>query len=328
MGADPAAELSRLADGYMVTQLLTVAAELGLADLLESGPRSTTELAEATGTHGGVLRRILRGLAAEGVLDELPDDRFATTAVGALLGTETAGSLRGYVLARGSLYYAAVAGFRDAVRSGDIPFEAVHGQSLFAYLDAHADQAATFHGSMAARSVRNAAAVLACHDFSRYGSVVDLGGGRHATLLRAVLAATPGLRGLLFDRPEVVAGAPVPAVGGDFFVEIPGGYDCYLLSRVLHDWDDEEAVAILRRCRDAMSETATLLIVEALLPERARDNPWAVRMDLHMLALVPGRERTAAEYAELLVAAGLVGTGAVLADPSTALHVLSARPAG
>lgn len=179
---------------------------------------------------------------------------------------------------------------------------------------------------MSARVAHDAAAVVTRYDFSGFSSLVDVGGGR-GTLLAAVLGATPGLEGLLFDRPEVVAGAGMPAVGGDFFVEVPPGADCYLLSRVVHDWDDNDAVAILRTCRRAMPDSAALLLVEALLPERAVDSPAAIRMDLHMLALVPGRERTEAEFAALLRAADLALTGTTTADPRSGLHVLTARPA-
>jgi hypothetical protein len=165
--------------------------------------------------------------------------------------------------------------------------------------------------------------VVEAYDFSAFDRVVDVGGGS-GLLLGAVLDAHPGLAGTLFDRPEVVAGATLPAIGGDFFAEVPAGADAYLLSRVLHDWDDDEAVAIPRTCRRAMPDTATLLLVEALLPARAADDPAAVRMDLHMLLLLHGRERTRAEFAALLGAAGLRLTAAV-ATPA-GVSVIEARP--
>lgn len=219
-----------------------------------------------------------------------------------------------------------MAGLLGAVLVGGIPFDVTYGRPIFEHLAAHSADAATFQASMSARVAHDAAAVVACYDFSGFGSVVDVAGGR-GTLLAPVLDATPGLEGLLFDRPEVVEGVGVPAVGGDFFVEVPPGADCYVLSRVVHDWDDDDAVAILRTCRRAMPDSAILLLVEALLPERAVDSPAAIRMDLHMLAHVPGRERTAAEYAALLDAAGFVLTGTTTADPRSGLHVLTARPA-
>jgi hypothetical protein len=166
--------------------------------------------------------------------------------------------------------------------------------------------------------------VVAAYDMSRSTSVVDVGGGS-GTLLRAVRAQVPSADVVLFDQPGVVAGSDLPAVGGDFFTAVPGGADAYLLSRVLHDWDDEDAVRVLRTCRAAMRPDSVLLVVEAVLPRRAVEDPAAVRMDLHMLVLLHGRERTAAEYSALLDEAGLRLT----ADVPTAagVHVLEARPA-
>lgn len=328
MSDDPAAALARLADGYLNTQLLYVAAALGVADALADGPADAADLATKVGARRGPLHRVLRGLAAERVLDELPDGRFALTPIGALVVSGVAGTQHGAALARGQLYYAAVGGLLDAVRDGPAAdgtpaFELVHGEPFFTHLAADPARAAAFRASMAARSAREADAVVAAYDFGRFRRLVDVGGGP-GVLLRAVLAAHPRLDGLLFDRPEVIADATLPAVGGDFFDAVPAGADGYLLSRVLHDWSDTDAVAVLRSCRRAMPSTATLLVVEAVLPERAADDPAAIRMDLHMLALLGGRERTAAEYGRLFTAGGFT-PGPVL--PTTAgVSVLEAHP--
>jgi hypothetical protein len=304
---DAARVLARLNDGYLITQLLHVAAALGVADVLAGGPATSEELAAKVGARPEPLHRVLRGLAAEEVLEERPDGRFALSPVGALLVDGAPGSLRGAVLARGRLYYSALGTLLDAVRDDGTefapPFELAHGESFFAHLAARPEVSAAFRGSMAARSAHEADAVVAAYDFGRFRRLVDVGGGP-GVLLRAVLAANPGLDGLLFDRAEVVADATLPAVGGDFFTDVPAGADAYLLSRVLHDWADPDAIAVLRTCRRAMPRSATLLLVEAVLPERAADDPEAIRMDLHMLALLRGRERTAAEFATLLGDAG------------------------
>jgi hypothetical protein len=321
---DAARRLAALTDGFLSTQLLYVAAELGIADALVGRARGAAELAGEVGADPGMLARVLRGLAAIGVLDEQPGHRFALTAAGDLLCADRPGSQRGAVLARGRVYYRAMAALLPAVREGRVPFEVATGTPFFAHLAAHPEEGAAFQESMRSRAAREAAAVVEAYDFSAFGTLVDVGGGP-GVLLAAIMEAVPELSGLVFDRPEVVGRSPLPAVGGDFFTEVPAGADAYLLSRVIHDWDDHAAVAILRTCRHAMPDTATLLLVEALLPEHAADDPAAVRMDLHMLALLGGRERSRAEYAALLDAAGLQLI-AVVAAGDSGVHVLEARP--
>jgi len=322
----PADQIVRLADGYLVSQLLRVAAELGVADALAEGPRTSAELATAVGADADVLHRVLRRLACLGVFDEQPDGRFAPTPAGELLRADVSGSLRAAVVSRASLYYEAAGGLIAAARRGGIPYQHVHGTAFFDHLAGRPGDLAAFQASMTERSAREVPAVLGAYDFSRFGSLVDVGGGR-GTLLTAILDATPGLSGLLFDRPEVIDGVSLPAAGGDFFVEVPAGADAYLLSRVVHDWSDEAAGTILRACRTAMPADGTLLLVETVLPDHAADQPNVVHLDLLMLVLVGGRERTVTEFAALLDGAGLRLTDVIPADPETGLHVLEARPA-
>ena len=295
----------RLLDGFQSTQLLYVAAELRLADWMADGPRSNRYLAEKANAQLEPIGRILRGLAAINIVAELPDGRFALTEVGAWLATDVPGSQRGAALARGKLYYAALGELLNAVRYGGPPFERLHGKSFFEHLKQHPAEAAAFRASMAARAAREADAVLTAYDFSRFQKVVDVGGGNGA-LLHAIRKAAPSVEVLLFDQPDVVKEVDLPSVGGDFFRSVPHGADAYVLSRVIHDWHDEDAVQILQTCREAMLGHSRLLIVEALLPARAADDPEAVRMDLHMLTLLHGRERTEVEYAALLARAGLM----------------------
>jgi len=316
--------LARLADGYLVTQLLHTAVALGVPDALAEGPRDAVDLAGGLGARPGPLHRVLRGLAAEDVLAETGDGRFALTDTGHLLRTGVPGSLRDWVSTRGELYFDAAAGLPTAVRDGGTPYETVHGLPFFAHLSADASRLATFQAAMADRSAREAGAVVAAYDLTGCSSVVDVGGGR-GTLLRTVRDGLPGSDVVLFDLPEVVAGSDLPAVGGDFFPEVPAGADAYLLSRVLHDWDDDAALRVLRTCRAAMRPDSVLLVVEAVLPERAADDPAAVRMDLYMLLLLHGRERTAAEYAALCTAAGLRLTRDV--PTAAGVHVLETRSA-
>ncbi|WP_232668744.1 acetylserotonin O-methyltransferase [Pseudonocardia sp. TRM90224] len=321
----PAERLSRLIDGYLSTQLLYVAAELCLADALVAGPCDAAELADTFAVDPDVLDRILRGLAADGVLDERPGRRFALAEMGELLREDHPRSLRGAVLARGRLYYPAMAELLRSAQQGRPPFDIAHGETFFAHLATRPVERAAFQASMTSRSKREADAVVAAYDFAAFTSIVDIGGGT-GVLLAAIMESAPGIDGTLFDRPEVIDGAPMAGIGGDFFVDVPAGADAYVLSRVIHDWDDEAATTILRTCRRAMQESATLLLVEAILPDRAADDPAAIRMDLHMLTLLRGRERTRSEYEALLAAADLRLARVVPTGPTTGVHVVEARP--
>ena len=296
----PQWHLLRLIDGYVVTQLLYVASELGVADAL---PGTGPEVAERVGADAGAMTRVLRGLSLEGIVSE-QDGRFTLTELGALLPA-FAGALR----ARGEVYYRGASDLLGAVRSGGTSFERVYGASFFAHLDAHPSHQAAFEASMAGRAEQEAEAVVAAYDFGAFSSLVDVGGGR-GVLLAAILRRTE-LDAVLVDRESAVEaaraflGSRASCVVGDFFEAVPAGADAYLLSRVLHDWDDEDALRILRVVPGRRwSAEARLLVVDAILPERAVDQPFAIRMDLHMLLLLGARERTEAEFRDLLARAG------------------------
>ena len=334
--SSPHDRLARLMDGYLVTQALYVAMELGIADRLADGPRTADDLAAEADADPGALHRVLRLLAAEGILVE-SDGGFGLTPLGELLRADVPGSHRGACLARGTVYYEAAGGLLRAVREGGAAFVYVHGQSLIDYLGERPALGAAFQGSMTARSTQEAAAVVAAYDFSAYRRLVDVGGGT-GVLLAAILTDTPWLHGVLFDRPQVIEAAGrrlaeaglaerSETVGGDFFDAVPAGADAYLLSRVIHDWNDDDAVRILGVCRRAMGEQGRLLLVEALLPERATEQPAAIRMDIHMLVLLHGRERTEAEFAGLLARAGFRVTRVVPTDSPAGIAVIEAVPA-
>jgi hypothetical protein len=331
----PQRDLGRLVDSYLTTQLLYVAARLGVADVLADGPRTAREIAETVGADADVLGRILRGLVVEDVLAEDGDGRFALTAIGEGLRDGLAGSQRGATLARGELYWSAAAGLLRAATEGGTAFEHVHGQRFFDHLGADPEREAAFQASMADRARREAADVVAAYDFAGLRRIVDVGGGS-GVLLEAILRAAPGLHGLLVDRPEAVErararladlGDRCECVVGDFFDAVPAGADAYLLSRVIYDWHDADAQRILATCRKAMPDDARLLLVEAILPERARDGPEAIRMDLHMLVLFGARERTEAQYGRLLAGAGLELRRVVPTGSAASLGVIEALPA-
>lgn len=331
-------EMARLMEGYLVTQLLYVAAKLGIADVLAGGPLPGHAIARQVGADPDLLTRTLRGLAVEGVLDEEADGRFALTEVGACLRDGVPGSLRGAVIARAEVYYQATAGMLQAVLEGGTAFEHAYGERFFAHLSRHAEHAAAFQASMAGRSAQEARDVVAAYDFTPLRRLVDVGGGQ-GILLEAILRAAPELRAVLLDQPAVIdqarqrlttAGVAgrCEFVAGDFFESVPGGADAYLLSRVIHDWPDTDARRILDICRAATPAGSRLLLVEAILPERARDRPAAIRMDLHMLVLLGARERTEAEFRRLLADSGFqllrvhptrspAGLGVIEATPAT-----------
>jgi hypothetical protein len=313
--ASPSAQLARLLDGYLTTQLLYVAATLGLADALADGPQPAATVATMVGADPDVLARLLRGLALAGVVAEDGSERYALTPLGACLRAGVPGSQRGAALARGEIYYGAAAGLLQTVRAGGVAFEHIHGARFFDYLARDPGRETAFQASMADRARQEADAVVAAYDFSPFRQVLDVGGGG-GILLEAIVRATPTVAGVLLDRATVVEaartrleagdlGARIAGVAGDFFSAIPAGADAYLLSRVLHDWDDDAAIRILANCRRAIPAAGRLLVLEAVLAERAHESPGAVRMDLHMLTLLGGRERTAAQYRALLAGAGL-----------------------
>jgi hypothetical protein len=302
--------LQQLMDGYLTTQVLYAASELGMLDALATHPRTADELAEAVGVAASQLRRILRGLVIEAVAVENVDGTFELTVLGSALAQRS-----GPIHARANLYYRAAGGLLDALRSGGTAFERVYGRSFFAYLDADSDAQAAFEASMAGRAVAEARDVVAAYDFGPYRTVVDVGGGR-GILLAAILGAASQATGILLDRPAPVEQARthlagvglsdrVRFVAGDFFDEVPAGGDAYLLARILHDWDDAHAQEILSRCRTAMTPRSRLLVIDALLPERADpDAPGAIRMDLHMLVLFGSAERTGSGLTALIDQAG------------------------
>jgi SAM-dependent methyltransferase len=329
--SSPAWQLARLTDGFLTTQLVYVAAKLGLRDVLREGPQTAAEVAQRVGAHPQSLARVMRGLAAEGVLVEADEGRFGLTEVGDALGT-----MAGAAIVRGDLYYHSAAGLLDAILGEGVAFERTYREPFFDYLDHHPEAQAAFSGSMSGRSEQESADVTTAYDFSGLQSIVDVGGGQ-GTLLAEILRRTPTLRGILVDRDVVLdtaraclneAGVADRAtcVPGDFFDDLPAGGDGYLLSRVLHDWPDVDAGRILAACRRAVPDHGRLIVVDAVLPDRAVDAPAAVRMDLHMMLLFGSRERTRAEFAALLQESGFDVQRVIMTRSPAGLAVIEATP--
>ena len=310
---DPATAMQRLVEGFRVSQAIHVAATLGIADLLAGGSRTSDQLAEATGTHPTALYRLLRALASVNVLQELADRRFALTPLGEHLRSDVPGSIAGTAAYIGRPYIWQVwAELLYSVRTGENAFRHVHGTDLWTYRASHPEENAIFNRSMASNAGRWSAAFGAAYDFGRFHTLVDVGGG-DGTLLAAILAAHPGLNGVVFDQPHVVARAPAllaeagvaercRVVGGDFFAAVPSGGDAYVLRAVIHDWEDEEAGRILAAVRQAIRVDGTLLLVERVLAP-PNEGPEGKFSDLNMLVTAGGHERSAEEFATLLAAA-------------------------
>jgi hypothetical protein len=319
-------ELRRLLWGSRISQAIHVAAVLGIADLLAGGPLTAAELAEATRAHEDTLYRLLSTLAAAGVLEESEGRRFASTPVGDGLCSDAPGSVRDIAIMLGRPYVWEPWGYLlHSVMTGENAFRHVHGESLWEYRERDPDESAAFDRAMAAGTAAVSRALLDAYDFSGFGSLVDVAGGTGA-LLRALLAEHPGLRGVLFDRPHVVDGIEIErceVVGGSFFDDVPAGADVYVLKRIIHDWEDPEALAILRCVRRAIPAHGTLLVVERVLggPNESLETKLA---DLNMLVLPGGRERSLDEFRSLFAGAGFELAGST--PTASPLEVIEASP--
>ena len=324
-----AATLIRLVNGYYVSQAIHVAASLGIADLLADGARTSDDLAEAAGADADSLYRLLRALASVGVLHQGDGRLFSLTPIGELLRSDVPGSLHGWAAYAGRPYFwAAWADLLHSVQTVENAFRHVHGQDIWSYRADRPDESLLFDAAMKALTGASNAALIEAFDFSRFRTLVDVGGG-NGTLLADVLASNPALQGVLFDQAHVVARADqvLEAAGvadrcriesGNFFEAVPEGGDAYLLKSIIHDWEDEDSSAILRVVRAAMPEGATLLVVERELGAPNEDAPTKFS-DLNMLVGPGGRERTKDEYASLFESTGFRLVGAT---PTAGTHTV------
>ncbi len=309
--ADPAFAIAGMLDGFRLPQCIYVACALGLPDLIPDHGIDTLDLARRADAQPEPLRRLLRALSTAGIFAQMSGDAWRHSELSPALKKDHPSGLNDRAVGLGTLAWASWGALLTSLRTGETAFDAVHGASFFEHLQAHPDQAAAFGRVMSSWTRRTAADVTEAVDFSGYQTLVDVGGG-HGVLLDAVLTAAPALHGILVDRPEVIdAGAPAvdPARAGrlqlvraDAFADpLPRG-DAYVLSWILHDWDDAQCTTLLRRCLDA-NPNADLIVVEMLLDT---DDPRhaATWFDLEMLVQTGGRERSSAEYGALFEAAG------------------------
>lgn len=327
-------EMLELLLGTWVSQAIQAAAALGIADALADGPLPAAGLAERVGADPDGVDRLMRALVSRGVFRRTRDGRYALNPLGETLRSDADPSMRA-----AGLFY----GCRqqrehwthllDAVQTGKPVVAALRGKEFFDYLSDDPEFAGLFNDAMTSISQMSVQPVVAGYDFSRFSTIIDVGGG-HGRLLAAILAATPTARGVLYDLPDVVAKAPklfaefglterVDVQGGSFFDTVPGGGDAYVMKNIIHDWADEQALTILRNIRAASKPGATLLLVEFVIPDHDSDfiGKW---VDLEMLVVAGGRERTAEQYRSLLARAGFRLTGVV--QTAAPISVVEAVP--
>lgn len=299
--------------GYVMGQALHAAAKLGVADALSDGPRTVDEIATATATHGPSLHRLLRTLAGGGIVAEDEPGYFGLTTLGETLRRDARASVRDAVLWVGDpMHYATCGDLAESVRTGQPAFSRLFGQGYFEHLANDDEASRIWDDGMACFSGMEDAPIAQAYSFPERARVVDVGGGQGG-FLAEVLRTDESLRGVLFDRPEVVQAPRLlesagvldrcELVGGDFFAALPSDGDVYVLKRVLHDWDDDTCVELLTRCRKAMAPTGRVLVVDAVIPPGNDPHPAKI-VDLVMMGILAGRERTEAELAGLFTASG------------------------
>ena len=311
---DPRAALFRLINGFQVTQAIYAAAALGLADLLIARPRTAHDLALNTHTNPFALYRLMRALASIGVFRENENEMFALAPLGEFLRSDTVGTYAPVARLFGSPQnWNAWGALLNSVQNGITAFDSIHSCGVWAYREIHPSEARVFDEAMAAGTAWYAAAVLKACDFGSFAHVIDVGGG-DGMFLAKILATQPSTRGTLFDKGDVIsrATASLQLLGlenrcevcaGDFFVSVPSGGDAYLLKWILHDWDDTDCVTLLKTIRRAMTTASRLIVVEHVVgPPNC--GPEGKFLDLMMMVMTGGRERTGHEFDELFSAAG------------------------
>jgi hypothetical protein len=311
--ASPQERMNQMLTGYWTTQALYVAAKLGIADLLTGGPRSADELAQATKVHAPSLFRLLRGLASLGVFAEDDQRRFSLTPLAQCLRSDAPGSQRALAIMSGEEHYQAWGELLYSVRTGKTAFDKLYGMPVFDFLSQNVEQAKAFDGAMVGVHGRETAAMTDAYDFSGIGVLADVGGG-NGSLLTVVLQKYPALRGMLYDLPGVTERAKASlqaagladrcqVIGGSFFEAIPAGADAYLMRHIIHDWEDEKATTILRNVHRAIGPSGRLLVVEGVIPP-GNGPCFGKLLDLTMLTIPGGQERTEEEYRTLFKAGG------------------------
>jgi hypothetical protein len=310
----PAEHVGRLVSGYWMSQAVYVAAKLELADRLVSGPQTAEQLAQATHTNPAALYRLLRALASVGVFREVDNRRFELTPAAELLQRGVPGSQWAMAVMMGEEHYVAWGDLMHSIRTGEGAFRKQFGQPVFDYLAAHPEPAKIFDAAMTGIHGRETGPMLDAYDFGQFERVVDVGGG-NGSLIVPLLERYPNVQGTIFDLPHVVERSqaslkesPVRSrltfERGNFFESVTAGADAYLLRHIIHDWNDEQCVSILSKCAAAMKRGGKVLVIESVIPP-GNDFHFGKWLDLTMLVIPEGKERTADEYRTLFASAGL-----------------------
>ena len=310
----PPIAMLQLISGFWISRCIYITAKLGLADLVKEGPKTAAELAASTATHATSLFRVLRALASVGIFTQDDQDRFGITPLSETLRADVPGSLRAFAMTElGEEHYPAWGDLMHSVRSGGIAFDHAFGMDVWKYFAQNPDNAKIFNDAMSGMTAQANEALHASYDFAGINTLVDIGGG-HGGLITSILRRNPQMRGILFDSPEVIDGATAlvsgsdvadrcELVGGSFFESVPEGGDAHILKWIIHDWDDEKSVAILKNSHRALAENGKLILVEAVVPSGGEPH-FAKFIDLNMLVMTGGRERTEEEFRRLYEASG------------------------
>jgi hypothetical protein len=309
----PQEEMNRLLSGYWLSKAVYVAAKLGIADLLAHQGKSADDLARETKTHGPSLYRMLRALASVGVFVEDTPGRFSLTPMATCLRSDVPGSQRALAIMLGEEQFRAWSEFLYSVQTGKTAFDRVFGMPAFDYLSKNPEQAKVFDAAMVGVHGRETSAMTEVYDFSDIPVLADIGGG-NGSLLTTVLQKYPAMKAILYDLPGVTERAKISlqtagladrcqVIGGSFFESVPGGANAYLMRHIIHDWDDEKATRILKNVHRAIPNAGRLLIIESVIPP-GNEPAFGKLLDLHMLVVPGGKERTEHEYQTLLEAGG------------------------
>ncbi|HET9786855.1 MAG TPA: methyltransferase [Pyrinomonadaceae bacterium] len=331
----PQQAMLQMISGFWISRAICVTSELGIPDQLKNGPRSAADLAAATNTHAPSLYRVLRALVSVGVFGETEDGRFTLTPLSETLQTGVPGSIRSFAISElGGEHYDAWRNLMQSVKTGEIAFDDVFGMDIWSFFQKNPENARIFNDSMSGMTAATNEAILSRYDFSGIRKIVDVGGG-HGGLITHILQKHPEMKGVLFDAQSVIEGAKAriqdaglsdrcEAIGGDFFQSVPAGGDAYILKWIIHDWNDERATTILRNCRNAITSDGRLLLVDVVIPP-SREPHFGKFIDLNMLVMTGGLERTEAEFRKLLDASGF--RLARVINTESPISIVEAEPA-